>query len=170
MAPWFDPDTTTVRIPKQRRGARQAPVVIVVPEQLTWRQRAVAAIGRAAWRRRRSFLPVTVAVLCLLGVAIVHGIAPAIWPVPVLAALGGPAWLVWAEQKRPAIAPRVRAWRYVLAAAWLTGGSWAAASIAYGPLAGPLPLFWLVLTITGHVLRRHLRTARSADPTPEENV
>ncbi|MBH1934263.1 hypothetical protein I5Q34_08135 [Streptomyces sp. AV19] len=170
MAPWFERDITTVRIPKQSRGGRHTPLVIVVPEHRTWKQRAAAAIGRAAWKRRRAFLPSLLALFALLGTAILHGTSPAIWPLPVLAALVGPAWLIWAEKQRPACATRVRAWRYALAAAWLTAGAWAAAAIAYGPLSGPLPLLWLALTITGHAVRRHLHNARSPEPTSKETA
>ncbi|MFF4407233.1 hypothetical protein [Streptomyces sp. NPDC001404] len=165
---FFERETTTVRIPQQRFGSRQNPVVVVVPEQLTWRQRLAFAIGRAAWKRRRVFLPFTTSVACLLATAVAHATAPRMWAGLAFIAVSGPAWLAWAERQHPADNKRVRTWRYVLAAAVLVVGAWAAACIAFGPFTSVLPLVWLLLTITGHVL--WLRTRRTTANATEETV
>lgn len=155
----FDRDTTTVRIPKQPRGRRQIPVVIVVPEQLTWGQRATAAIGRAAWRRRRAFLPTFLALAAGLAVTVVHWVAPWSWCVPALFAAVAPMWWRWTVRHRPSDDPRLRRWRGSTAAFVLAVGVWAAAAVAFGPAPGPLPLMWLLLILVAHIARRFLRPA-----------
>ncbi|MGK5544495.1 hypothetical protein ACSNOH_07170 [Streptomyces sp. URMC 127] len=152
-------DTTTVRIPRQRHtwGRRQTPIVLVVPEQPTLGQRLAAALGRAAWKRRRAALPLLGAVTGFAATAVVHAVAPWTWLPLALAATALPAWLAWVQRQRPSTDPRVRTWRYALAAVVLTAGAWAAASVAVGPTAGPLPLLWLALTIAIPLVRRSLR-------------
>ncbi|WP_159395360.1 hypothetical protein [Streptomyces albireticuli] len=161
MAPLFERDTTTVRIPRQRRFSRQAPVVVVLPQELTWKQRAAYAIGRAMWKRRRALLPALTSLTCFLATVVAHHLAPWLWAVLAFVAVAGPGWLVWIERRRPSAGRRVRMWRYGLAALVMTAGAWAAASVAYGPTAGLLPLLWLLLTIAAHVTWRTLRR-----PTP----
>ncbi|MGW1199517.1 hypothetical protein ACWD4B_27305 [Streptomyces sp. NPDC002536] len=163
---FFERETTTVRIPKQRFGSRQNPVVVVLPEQLTWRQRLAFAIGRAAWKRRRVFLPLTASIACLLATAVAHAATPQLWAGLAFVAVSGPIWLVWVEHQRPAGTRRVKAWRYAVAAKVLVAGAWAAACIAFGPFTSVLPLVWLLLTITGHVL--WLRTRRTNPNSTEE--
>ncbi|MFI2077947.1 hypothetical protein [Streptomyces triculaminicus] len=163
MAPFsrtlFDRDTTTVRIPRQPRGRRQTPVVIVVPEQLTWGQRAAAAIGRAAWRNRRSFLPTSLALAAGLAVTVARWVAPWSWCVPALIAVAAPLWWGWIVRHRPSDDRRLRRWRGTAAGFVLATGVWAAASVAFGPAAGPLPLLWLLLILAAHIARRCLRPA-----------
>ncbi|GHF42516.1 hypothetical protein GCM10010218_24590 [Streptomyces mashuensis] len=162
----FPRETTTVRIPKvpkQRRGRHQTPVVVVVPEQLTWGQRLTAAIGRAAWKRRRAFVPTAVAVAALVAAAVAHAQAPGLWLPLAALAMAGPGWLVWATLRRPTPHRRVRTWRVALAAAVLTAGGWAAASVAFGPLTNPLPWLWLLLLLAAHVARHLRRATRTAD-------
>ncbi|MCC3775344.1 hypothetical protein [Streptomyces sp. UNOB3_S3] len=163
---WFDRSTTTVRIPTQRRGRHETPLVIVVPEQLTWRQRLAMALGRAAWKRRRGIGLLLACLLCLPATAIAHVLAPGLWLALATLAAAGPAWLLWTHRQWPTDDPRVQAWRYGIAAAVLVTGAWAAASVAFGPFTQPLPLVWLLLTITALVTRRRLRTAtRTPEPT-----
>ncbi|CAM5334548.1 hypothetical protein [Streptomyces abikoensis] len=157
--PRYKRDTTTVRIPRQRHtwGRRQTPIVLVVPEQPTLGQRLAAALGRAAWKRRRAALPLLAAVTGFAASAVVHAAAPWTWLPLAVSAAALPAWLAWVQRRRPSPDPRVRTWRYALAATVLTAGAWTAAAVAAGPTAGPLPLLWLALTITIPLVRRSLR-------------
>ncbi|WP_424890945.1 hypothetical protein [Streptomyces sp. XH2] len=157
--PRYKRETTTVRIPRQRHawGRRQTPIVLVVPEQPTLGQRLVAALGRAAWKRRRAALPLLVAVTGFAATAIVHAAAPWTWLPLAVGAATLPAWLVWVQRRRPGTDSRIRTWRYALAAVVLTAGAWAAASVAVGPTTGLLPLLWLALAIAIPLVRRSLR-------------
>ncbi|MFC5719857.1 hypothetical protein ACFP1Z_06650 [Streptomyces gamaensis] len=159
---------TTVRIPQQPRSWRRqpTPVVVVVPEQLTWRQRAAYAIGHAAWRRRRAFLPTAATLACFTATAVAHLLAPWLWIPLALVTAAALVQLAWAPVREPGIRTR----RYGLVAMTLTAGTCATASVAFGPTAAPLPLLWLLLALAAHITRHRLHpAARPAEQAPEEN-
>ncbi|MGP3952632.1 hypothetical protein [Streptomyces sp. 7N604] len=165
--------TTTVHIPRQRgRRSRHTPFVVVVPHQPTWAGRIAEAAGRALWKHRRTLLPTWVAIGAGLAVTIAHLTAPWLALPLALAAAAGPGWLAWAHRWRPSTSTLVRRWRYGIAAAVLVAGTWAAASVGFGPTAGLLEVLWLLQTITAQTVwfRMRAATARLAETPIKENL
>ncbi|GAB2974162.1 hypothetical protein GCM10023080_043180 [Streptomyces pseudoechinosporeus] len=139
----------TVRIPRQRGRRRSAqPFVVVVPERPSLTREALGFLGRLLWDHRRSLAPLIVAVLALVGTAVLH--AYAWWSGLVLApvAAGPLVWLALMQRRRPAADRAVWGWRIALALLGTTALGWAALAAGFGPLAGPLELIWL-LTLIG---------------------
>ncbi|MFE2419692.1 hypothetical protein [Streptomyces hokutonensis] len=133
----------TVRIPHQRGRRSAQPFVVVVPERPSLTREALTAIGGLLWRFRRPLIPTALALLAWPVTALLHAIAwwsglllaPAA-AVPVL-------WLLVMQRRRPARSS-VLAWRAGLALLATTTAAWAAFAAGFGPLAGPLPLLWLL--------------------------
>ncbi|MBK3564526.1 hypothetical protein [Streptomyces sp. MBT62] len=134
---------TTVRLPRQRGRRSAQPFVVVVPERPSLTREALTAIGSLLWRFRRPLIPTALALLAWLVTALLHAIAwwsglllaPAA-AVPVL-------WLLVMQRRRPARSS-VLAWRAGLAVLATLTAAWTAFAAGFGPLAGPLPLFWLL--------------------------
>ncbi|WP_262063955.1 hypothetical protein [Streptomyces sp. STR69] len=159
--------TRTAHVPRTRRRDAQ-PIVLVVPERPTLTQRAMRALGTWLWETRRSWAPTGIAVAAFLATGIVHVLAW--WTALVLApAVAVPfGWLTWVGNRRQTDDRSVRRWRRTVAALATTATAWAALSVAFGPLARPLPLLWLALAITAQVL--WLRTRRAAATAPIEEI
>ncbi|MYX39585.1 hypothetical protein GTW59_00460 [Streptomyces sp. SID89] len=137
----------TVHIPRQRGRRGAQPFVVVVPERPSLTLEALSAVGRVLWRFRGALAPTTLAALAWPLTAILHAIA---WwsglllaPLAVLPLL----WLLVMQRRRPAHAA-VLAWRAGLAALAAVAGAWVALAAGFGPLAGPLALFWLLTWLT----------------------
>ncbi|MFE6173718.1 hypothetical protein [Streptomyces sp. NPDC056464] len=132
----------TVRIPHQR-GRRSQPFLIVVPDRPSLIREAFAVLGRGLWHYRRPLAPTALALLAWPVTAILHAIA---WWSGLLlapATLVPVLWLLVMQRRRGARSS-VLAWRVCLAGVATITAAWAALASGFGPLAGPLPLFWLL--------------------------
>ncbi|WP_394432509.1 hypothetical protein [Streptomyces sp. SGAir0957] len=153
---------TVINLPRQRRTGRAGqPFIVVVPTHPTWKQRLAAATGRAIWNQRRALIPTFGALFVLPLTALLHALAW--WTGLVLAPLAaGPlVWLLTMQRRRPAGERTVLAWRLALALLTTATLAWTALAAAFGPLAGPLGVLWLLLWTlaqTGWLIVRH--TAR----------
>ncbi|MCX4665576.1 hypothetical protein OG453_02615 [Streptomyces sp. NBC_01381] len=132
---------TTVRIPRQRSSQ---PFIVVVPDRPSLSREALGFLGRLLWKNRRSLAPLALAVLALPGTAVLHALAW--WSGLLLAPLAaGPlAWLLITQRRRPAADRGVLGWRIGLTLLATTATAWVALAAAFGPLAGPLELLWLL--------------------------
>ncbi|MCC4320018.1 hypothetical protein [Streptomyces malaysiensis] len=135
---------TTVRIPRQRGRRSADPFVVVVPERPTLTRLALDAAARWLWKHRRALAPLTLGVLAFPVTALLHVMA---WwsglvlaPATVVPAL----WLAIAQRRRPAKGAGVWGWRISAAVLGTSGLAWAASAAGFGPLAGPLELWWLL--------------------------
>ncbi|AZQ72767.1 hypothetical protein EKH77_17440 [Streptomyces luteoverticillatus] len=162
----MSPRTTTVRIPRQRRRGRGSdPFVVVVPERLPLSHELLFFLGRTLWAHRRAAVPLLSALSVLVVTAVLHALAW--WSGLVLAPVAAAplVWLVSVQQRYPAGSTSVRAWRVALALLATGALTWIAMAAAFGPLTGPLALWWLVLLIAAqivwHVARPFLRTEES---------
>ncbi|MFK0137937.1 hypothetical protein [Streptomyces murinus] len=132
----------TLHIPRQR-GRRAEPFVVVIPERPTLTREAVGFVGRMLWRFRGALAPTFLALLAWPLAAILHAIAwwsaLALAPVAVAPLL----WFGFVQLRRPA---RTAAafWRAGLALLATVAAAWLAFAAGFGPLAGPLPLLWLL--------------------------
>ncbi|MGW7084885.1 hypothetical protein ACWGH2_15540 [Streptomyces sp. NPDC054871] len=138
---------TTVRIPRQR-GRSAQPFVIVVPERPTLTSRLAGFLGRLLWAHRRALAPLGIALAAFPITAVLHALAW--WSGLLLAPLAaGPlAWLLITQRRRPAADRSVLGWRIGLTALGTAATAWVATAAAFGPLAGPLELLWLLTLIT----------------------
>ncbi|MFF8645028.1 hypothetical protein [Streptomyces sp. NPDC015345] len=138
---------TTVRIPRQRGRRSGQPFIVVVPDRPSLSREAFGFLGRVLWKHRRSLAPLVLAVLAVPVTAVLHVLAW--WSGLVLAPLAaGPlVWLVVMQRSRPATRG-VLGWRIGLALLATAATAWLALAAAFGPLAGPLELVWL-LTLFG---------------------
>ncbi|MCX4235406.1 hypothetical protein [Streptomyces ortus] len=138
---------TTVRIPRQRGLRSSQPFVVVVPERPSLTREALSALGGLLWRFRRALAPTGLAVLALVVAALLHVMAW--WSGLVLApAPAGPlVWLLLMQRRRPGTGT-VLGWRVGTAAFASSALAWLALSAAFGPLAGALELWWLLMLIT----------------------
>ncbi|MWA11204.1 hypothetical protein [Streptomyces sp. BA2] len=139
---------TTVRIPRQRGRRRSAqPFIVVVPDRPSLSREAAGFLGRLLWEHRRALAPLTLAVLALPVTAVLHTLAW--WSGLLLAPLAaGPlAWLLITQRRRPAADRGVLGWRIGLALLATAATAWLALGAAFGPLAGPLELLWLLTLI-----------------------
>ncbi|MFE7596292.1 hypothetical protein [Streptomyces sp. NPDC057494] len=139
---------TTVRIPTQR-GAKNAPPVFVVVSETrpSLSSRIARAVGGWAWSHRASWAPTGYAVLAYGLVAVVHLLAP--WMVFVLA-LATPVPLLGLWRTRSKYPERIGERPARLATATVLAAvavGWAAATVHYGPLIGPLAWAWVGLTV-----------------------
>ncbi|MFG2460534.1 hypothetical protein ACGFWE_26220 [Streptomyces sp. NPDC048523] len=135
----------TVRIPHQR-GRRSQPFLIVVPDRPSLTREAFGFLGRVLWRFRAALAPTGLALLALVVTALLHELGW--WSGLVLAPLAvAPAvWFAVMQRRRPGHGSTL-AWRIGLSALATLTGTWAALAAAFGPLAGPLGLIWLIALI-----------------------
>ncbi|MDT0545601.1 hypothetical protein [Streptomyces lonegramiae] len=135
---------TTVRIPRQRGRRSADPFVVVVPERPTLTHLALDGAARWLWKHRRALTPLALGLLAFPTTAILHVMAW--WSALVLApAAAGPAlWLAMTQRRRPAANAGVWGWRIAAALLGTSGIAWAASAAGFGPLAGPLELWWLL--------------------------
>ncbi|AGP55888.1 MULTISPECIES: hypothetical protein [Streptomyces violaceusniger group] len=135
---------TTVRIPRQRGRRSADPFVVVIPERPTLTRLALDAAARWLWKHRRALAPLALGVLALPITALLHVMAW--WSALVLApAAAGPLlWLGIAQRRRPAANGSVWGLRIAAALLGTSGIAWAASAAGFGPLAGPLELWWLL--------------------------
>lgn len=150
---------TTVRIPRQRGRRSGQPFIVVVPDRPSLSREALGWLGRLLWRHRRSLAPLALAVLALPLTAVLHVLAW--WSGLLLAPLAaGPLiWLALMQRRRPATGS-VLGWRVGLALLVTAATAWLALAAAFGPLAGPLELIWLLTLITGQSTWLIVRSTR----------
>ncbi|MER5549653.1 hypothetical protein ABT072_46490 [Streptomyces sp. NPDC002589] len=134
----------TIHIPRQRGRRRAQPFVVVVPEQPSLTREALGFLGRGLWRFRGALAPTFLAVLAWPLTAILHALA---WwsglllaPLAVVPAL----WLGFVHIRRPARSITF-VWRAGLALLATVAFVWLVLAAGFGPLAGPLPLIWLLI-------------------------
>ncbi|MET9076205.1 hypothetical protein ABZX95_29580 [Streptomyces sp. NPDC004232] len=133
----------TVRLPRQRGRRSAQPFIVVVPERDSLTREALGFLGRVLWRFRGALAPTFLAVLAWPLTAILHAIA---WWSGLLLAPLAAAPLLWfgvVQRRRPARTAAV-VWRAGLALLATAGFAWVALAAGFGPLAGPLPLIWLL--------------------------
>ncbi|MFH8288406.1 hypothetical protein [Streptomyces sp. NPDC018059] len=137
---------TTVRIPRQRGRRSGQPFIVVVPDRPSLSREAFGFLGRILWKHRRSLAPLALSVLAVPVTAVLHVLAW--WSGLVLAPLAaGPlVWLAVMQRRRPA-SGSVLGWRIGLALLATAATAWLALAAAFGPLAGPLELIWLLTLI-----------------------
>ncbi|WP_338682180.1 hypothetical protein QD712_06955 [Streptomyces acidiscabies] len=148
----------TVSIPRQR-GRRGEQVVIVVPERPTLTRLLAGAAGRALWRARRALAPTALALAALPLSGVLHLLAW--WSSLLLApfAVAPVVWLLVMHRRRPAKGSVVM-WRAGLAALATLAAVWLCLAAGFGPLAGPLPLLWLLLLIAVQTVWTVVRRTR----------
>ncbi|MEU7500553.1 hypothetical protein AB0B52_26330 [Streptomyces griseofuscus] len=133
----------TIRIPRQRGRRSAQPFVVVIPEHPSLTREALGFVGRVLWRFRAALAPTGFALLAWPLAAILHAIAwwSALALAPVAAA--PVLWFGFVQLHRPARTAAV-VWRAGLALLATAAGAWLAFAAGFGPLAGPLPLLWLL--------------------------
>ncbi|MFD3572402.1 hypothetical protein [Streptomyces sp. NPDC058644] len=138
---------TTVRIPRQRGRRAAQPFVIVVPERPSLTARLAGFVGNLLWAHRRALAPLGLALAAFPITAVLHALAW--WSGLLLAPLAaGPlAWLLITQRRRPAADRGVLGWRVGLTVLATAATAWLALAAAFGPLAGPLELLWLLTLI-----------------------
>ncbi|MFE9447373.1 hypothetical protein [Streptomyces sp. NPDC006739] len=136
----------TVHIPRSR-GRRSQPFVVVVPEHPSLTREALGFLGRTLWRFRHALAPTFLALAAWPLTAILHALAW--WSGLLLAPVAAAPllWLGFVQFRRPARAA-ASAWRVGLALLATAAVTWAALAAGFGPLAGPLPLIWLLTWLT----------------------
>ncbi|MEU1558197.1 hypothetical protein ABZ517_36620 [Streptomyces scabiei] len=137
----------TVRLPRQRGRRSAQPFVIVVPERPSLTREALGFVGRMLWRFRVSLAPTGLSVLAFVVAALLH--VTAWWSSLVVAPLAAlpVAWLLVMQRRRPARGATL-GWRIGLSVLATLAAVWLALAAGFGPLAGPLPLLWLLIWIT----------------------
>ncbi|MET8981045.1 hypothetical protein ABZX85_36125 [Streptomyces sp. NPDC004539] len=135
----------TLNIPRQR-GRRGEQVVIVVPERPTLTRLAAGWAVRALWNARRVLAPTALALLAMPLAGVLNLLAW--WSSLLLAplALAPAVWLLVMHRRRPAKGSVVL-WRAGLVALATAAAVWLCLAAGFGPLAGPLPLLWLLALI-----------------------
>jgi hypothetical protein len=130
------------------RGRRsRQPFVVVMPERRSLTREVLSAIGPLLWHFRRQLAPTGFALLAFALTALLHALAP--WSGLVLApaAVAPVVWLLIVQRRDPADTGSVLAWRIGLGASVFLAAAWAAAATVFGPLAGPLEIWWLLILI-----------------------
>ncbi|WP_327662424.1 MULTISPECIES: hypothetical protein [unclassified Streptomyces] len=152
---------TVIKMPRQRRSGRRAqPFVVVVPEHPSLTRRLTEWLFLALWDHRRALAPSVLALAAFPFTALLHALA---WWSGLLLAPAAAAPLVWLlvmQRRHPASDRAVLGWRIGLALLGTTAVAWASLAAAFGPLAGPLPLLWLLITAaaqTTWLIVRHNR-------------
>ncbi|MEU3423443.1 hypothetical protein AB0F39_33670 [Streptomyces murinus] len=147
----------TLHIPRQR-GRRAEPFVVVIPERPTLTREAVGFMGRTLWRFRGALAPTFLALLAWPLAAILH--ATAWWSALALApvAVAPLLWFGFVQLRRPARTAAV-AWRAGLGLLATVAAAWLAFAAGFGPLAGPLPLIWLLAWPIGQTVWLIVRRA-----------
>ncbi|MDT0417822.1 hypothetical protein RM574_20280 [Streptomyces sp. DSM 41982] len=149
----------TVQIPRTRGRRGHAPYVVVVPERPSLTHEATSMLLRWLWRSRTALAPTGTAVGAFLLGVLLHLIAPwAAWLLALLAA-APLVWLALAHRARPAHGPAL-AWRTGLVVLALSTLAQLAASVAYGPLAGGLGVWWLLNLLVAQTVWPVLRRTR----------
>ncbi|MFJ8082031.1 hypothetical protein ACIQ6Y_15610 [Streptomyces sp. NPDC096205] len=149
----------TVQIPRQRGRRGAQPFVIVVPERPSFTREALGFAGRALWKGRRALAPTSLGLVALVVTGLLHLLGW--WSGLVLAplAVAPLVWLGLVQRRRPGRLSTL-AWRIGLAVLATVAFTWAALAATFGPLAGPLPLVWLLVLIsaqTGWLIIRRTR-------------
>ncbi|MFI8850241.1 hypothetical protein ACIGW3_08625 [Streptomyces sp. NPDC053499] len=149
---------STIRIPRQRRsGRRSDPFVVVVPERPSLTRLALGATADLVWRHRGALAPLGIAVGVFLVATLLHALAWWSGLALVPAAVGPLVWLALVQHRRPAAA-RAVCWRVAFALLTTAAGAWAALAAGFGPLAGPLEVWWLLTFVaaqTTWLIARH---------------
>ncbi|WP_432013909.1 hypothetical protein [Streptomyces cucumeris] len=138
---------TAVHIPRQRGRRSSQPFVVVVPERPSLVRQALGGLALLLWDHRRALAPLALGLLAFPAAALLHALAW--WSALMLApAAAGPGlWLANLQRRRPAADKAVWGWRIALAVLGTSGLAWAALAAGFGPLAGPLELWWLLTLI-----------------------
>ncbi|MEV5982057.1 hypothetical protein [Streptomyces sp. NPDC052114] len=147
------PTGTTIRLPRQRGRRRAAqPFIIVVPEHRSLTREFLGLLAGALWTHRGPLAPTAIALAAFPVTALLHVLAW--WSGLVLAPLtAGPLlWLLITQRRRPAADRAVWAWRAGLTALGTAAAAWIALAAAFGPLAGPLDLAWLLTLIAAQAV------------------
>ncbi|MFF7389840.1 hypothetical protein ACFZAE_15550 [Streptomyces scabiei] len=149
----------TVRIPRQRGRRSAQPFLIVVPERPSLAREALGFTGRVLWRFRSALAPTGLSVLAFVVAVVMH--MTAWWSGLVLApaALAPTLWVLLMQRRRPA-SGSVLGWRIGLAALATLAAVWLALAAGFGPLAGPLPLLWLLVWIAAQTTWFIVRPSR----------
>jgi hypothetical protein len=136
----------TVRIPNQRGRRSRQPFVVVMPERQSLTRVLLGLAGQALWDARRALAPTGLALLAFALTALLHALAW--WSGLVLApaAVAPVVWLAIVQRSAPATGSAL-AWRIGLVALTFLAAGWVATAAAFGPLAGPLELWWLLTLI-----------------------
>ncbi|MFE9415497.1 hypothetical protein ACFYMX_07550 [Streptomyces griseofuscus] len=136
----------TVHIPRSR-GRRSQPFVVVVPEHPSLTREALGFLGRLLWRFRAALAPTFLALLAWPLTALLHALA---WWSGLLLAPVAAAPLLWLGimQRRHPARTSVLAWRSGLTVLTTAALAWVALAAGFGPLAGPMPLIWLLAWLT----------------------
>lgn len=136
----------TVHIPRSR-GRRSQPFVVVVPEHPSLTREALGFLGHLLWRFRGALAPTGLALLAWPLTALLHALA---WWSGFLLAPVAAAPLLWLAvmQRRHPSRASVLAWRSGLTVLATVALAWVALAAEFGPLAGPLPLIWLLAWLT----------------------
>ncbi|GHG82781.1 hypothetical protein [Streptomyces griseocarneus] len=150
--------SSTVRIPRQSRWRRSStPFVVVVPERPPLSLELLAWFARLLWRHRIRLAPLALATAAWPLTALLHALAwwsGLLFAVAAVLPLG---WMVHVNAHRPAGQSASR-WRLMSAAVITAAMGWLALAASFGPTTDPLPLTWLLITITTQtgwsVLRR----------------
>ncbi|AZS71450.1 hypothetical protein DDE74_11250 [Streptomyces lydicus] len=135
---------TTVRLPRQRGRRAADPFVIVVPERPSLTRQALSGLALIVWNHRRALAPLALGLLAFPLVSLLHVLAW--WSAFLLApaAVGPAVWLAIVQRRRAAAGKAVWGWRITLAVLGSSSLAWAALAAGFGPLAGPLELWWLL--------------------------
>ncbi|WP_433340611.1 hypothetical protein [Streptomyces sp. CA-253872] len=149
----------TVQIPRARGRRGQSPYVVVVPERPSLAHEATAALLRWLWRSRTALAPTGAALGAFVLGVLLHLLAP--WAVWLLAPLAAAplVWFVLAHRARPAHGPAL-AWRTGLVALALSALAQLAASVACGPFASGLGVWWLFNLLVAQTVWPVLRRTR----------
>ncbi|MDX3519872.1 hypothetical protein [Streptomyces scabiei] len=137
----------TVSVPRQRGRRAAQPFVIVVPERPSLTREALGFVGRMLWRFRVGLAPTGLSVLAFVSAGLLH--LTAWWSSLVVAPLAAApvAWVLVMQRRRPARGSTF-GWRIGLTVLATAAAVWLALAAGFGPLAGPLPLLWLLIWIT----------------------
>ncbi|GAT84506.1 membrane protein [Streptomyces sp. F-3] len=126
------------------------PFVVVVPERPSLAWELFGYLVRLLWEHRGRLAPFALAVTALAVTAVLHWWAW--WSGLILApaAVAPLVWLLIVQRRRP-VGRSVIWWRIGLTVLGTVGLVWLALAAAFGPLAGPLPVLWLLVTLAAQV-------------------
>ncbi|MGW2037007.1 hypothetical protein [Streptomyces virginiae] len=139
-----------MRIPRQR-GSEPVVVVLSSEPSLSLSARATLAVGRWAWKHRRSWAPTGIATTLLAVTGMLYLIEPrTAWALAVLALAPAGVW-AWGMLRRRPSSRRAAIWRAVLAASATAGFAWIAVAAWVGPHRPSVFAAWAVLTLIAQV-------------------
>ncbi|MBW5487081.1 hypothetical protein [Streptomyces bambusae] len=136
----------TIHIPRQRGRRGAQPFVVIVPERPSLTREALGFLGRTLWKARTALAPTGLALLAFPVTGLLHVLAWWSWLLVAPLAAGPVLWFGVVQRRRPARG-HVLAWRIGLASLATIAVAWVALATAFGSLAGPLELFWLLTLI-----------------------